>query len=143
MAVLLIILAAAASWFDMRRDMIPNRLLIPGLGAGVILRMTIDILEKKPLDILIMAAEVIVLFICLWPVYSTGGLGAGDCKLLLLAGVFLPVKQAIMVIISTFFIAAIEIVLLWLISRFGKRKRKIKAIHFAPAFLGAVLAGWL
>ena len=143
MAVLLIILAAAASWFDMRRDMIPNRLLIPGLGAGVILRMTIDILEKRPRDILIMAAEVIVLFICLWPVYSTGGLGAGDCKLLLLAGVFLPVKQAIMVIISTFFIAAIEIVLLWLISRFGKRKQKIEAIHFAPAFLGAVLAGWL
>lgn len=90
-----------------------------------------------------MAAEVIVLFICLWPVYATGGLGAGDCKLLLLAGVFLPVKQAVYVVINTFFAASVGIILLVLFCSVSGKKSELKSIRFAPAFLIAVLSGWL
>ena len=130
MAAVLTIVAGAAAWSDLRKKIIPNRLLFPGMAAGLLLRTAMDILEGKPLDILTMAAEITVLFICLWPVYGMGGLGAGDCKLLLLAGVFLPVKQAIFVVVSTFFIAAAGIVL----------SRKRKTIPLAPAFFAAVLA---
>lgn len=139
MAITLILLAAVASWFDMHKGIIPNRLVFPGMGIGIALRIAMDIFEKEPWDILSMALEVLVLFFCLWHVFAIGGLGAGDCKLLLLAGVFLPVQQAVLVIISTFFIAAIEIILLWLICRIKRKRQNITEIHFAPSFLLAVL----
>lgn len=123
-------LAAAAAWFDLRKNIIPNRLVFPGMGIGIFLRAAVGILGGDPSDMPEMAAEIFVLFICLWPFYLMGGLGAGDCKLLLLAGVFLPVKQAIFVVVSTFFIAAAGIVL----------SRKRKTIPLAPAFFAAVLA---
>lgn len=123
-------LATAAAWFDLRKNIIPNRLVFPGMGIGIFLRAAVGILGGDPSDMPEMAAEIFVLFICLWPFYLMGGLGAGDCKLLLLAGVFLPVKQAIFVVVSTFFIAAAGIVL----------SRKRKTIPLAPAFFAAVLA---
>lgn len=143
MAVILTIAAGAAAWSDLKRRIIPNRLLLPGMAAGSFLRIVVDILERKPFDILTMAAEITVLFICLWPVYAAGGLGAGDCKLLLLAGAFLPVKQAIFVIACTFFAAAAGIVLLTLFYGVKRRKRRVKSIPFAPAFFLAVLIGWI
>lgn len=133
MVTIVTILAAAAAWFDLRKNIIPNRLVFPGIGIGIFLRCAIGILDGNSPDILAMAAEITVLFICLWPFYAMGGLGAGDCKLLLLAGVFLPAKQAIFVVVSTFFIAAVQIVLS------GKRK----TIPLAPAFFVAALAGSL
>lgn len=137
------VLAIIAAWFDLRKNIIPNRLLFSGMGIGILLRTTIDILSGNPLDILIMAAEVVVLFIFLWPVYTIGGLGAGDCKLLLLAGALLPVNQAVYVVVNTFFIAAAEIILWKLIRKIKKEKREIHSIHFAPAFFMAALTGWL
>lgn len=136
-------MAALAAWFDLRKSIIPNRLVFSGMGIGILLRTAADILGKEPLDILLMAAGVIVLFICLWPVYAMGGLGAGDCKLLLTAGVFLPVKQAFFVVTATFFIAAAQIVLLTLFYKMKKEKKKIRTIRLAPAFFIAVLSGWL
>lgn len=139
MSIVLLWVATPAAWFDIRKGIIPNRLVFCGMGAGVMLRVTIDIFGKTPSDILVMVSEVILLFFCLWPIYRMGGLGAGDCKLLLLTGICLPVKQAILVIISTFFIAAAFIVLLWLIKRIRKKNDKITAIYFAPHFLMAIL----
>jgi len=140
MATMLILLAVAALLFDMRKDIIPNRLVFFGMGIGAVFRTVSDIMAERPLDILAMVLEAFLLFFCLWPVFATGGLGAGDCKLLLMAGVFLPVKQAVFVIVSTFFIAAAESILLILFFGIRKEKRKVTAIHFAPAFLLAVLS---
>lgn len=130
---MVIILAATAAWFDLRKNIIPNKVVFSGMGIGILFRTAAAVLGGKPPDILMMAAEVIVLFICLWPFYVAGGLGAGDCKLLLLAGVFLPAKQAIFVVAGTFFIAAIGIIVL----------KKKKSIPLAPAFFLAVSAGGL
>lgn len=143
MVTIVTISAIIAAWFDLRKNIIPNRLLFSGMGIGILLRTAEDILRKDSPDILSMAAEVIVLFICLWPFYVMGGLGAGDCKLLLMTGVFLPVKQTIFVVTGTFFIAAAEIVLLTLFYKIKKEKRKIRTMRLAPAFLAAVLLGWL
>lgn len=137
------ILSITAAWFDVRKGIIPNALVFSGMGVGVILRTAADINNGNYGDIFVMAAEVIVLFVCLWPFYGMGGLGAGDCKLLLVTGVFLPVKQAIFVITGTFFIAAAEIMLLKLIGKMRKQREEVKSIPFAPAFLLAVLLGWL
>lgn len=138
MSIVLLWVAVLAAWSDMRKGIIPNRLLFCGMGIGMALRIAMDLFDKMPSDILIIVPEVTVLFFCLWPVYRMGGLGAGDCKLLLLAGVCLPVKQAVLVIIYTFFVAAAGIILLWFIQKTGKTKSKITAIHFAPSFLLAV-----
>lgn len=139
MSMLLLWVAMLASWSDMRKNIIPNRLVFCGMGIGMMLRITMDILSKTSSDIFVMLPEVIILFFCLWPIYRMGGLGAGDCKLLLLAGICLPVKQAISVIISTFFIAAGEIMLLWLFQKIKREQKKMTAIHFAPSYLLAVL----
>lgn len=139
----MIILAMTAALCDLRKNVIPNRVLIPGMGIGIMLRISAAVAGKNLPDIFVMAAEVIVLFICLWPIYTMGGLGAGDCKLFLTAGVFLPVKQAVFVVIGTFFIAAAEIVLLTLFYKIKKRKEKIRIIRLAPAFFAALLIGWL
>ena len=109
------------------------------MGIGMVLRIAMDIFHKTSSDILVIVPEVLLLFFCVWPVYRMGGLGAGDCKLLLLTGVCLPVKHAISVIIGTFFIAAAEIMLLWIIRRIRKEKKKMTAIRFAPSYLLAVL----
>ena len=139
MEVILILLAAAALWFDMRKDVIPNRLLFPAAVIGVTARAAFSIGSEMPSDIFVMVLEVIVLLFCLWPVFAIGGLGAGDCKLLLMTGVYLPVKQSLFVVVSTFFIAAVESLLLILVFRMKKEKRRINAIHFALPFLLAVL----
>ncbi|MDE6951736.1 MAG: prepilin peptidase [Lachnospiraceae bacterium] len=143
MVTIVTVLAVLAAWFDLRKNIIPNRVVFPGIGIGILVRTASGILCGEPLDILVMTAEVIVLFICLWPVYTAGGLGAGDCKLFLMAGVFLPVKQAVFVVTFTFFIAAVQIVLFVLFCKVKKEKKKIRTIPLAPAFLIAVLSGWL
>lgn len=63
MAIIVTVLAALASWFDLRRGIIPNRLLFPVIGVGLLLRITTDILNRDPLDIFTMMTEVILLFI--------------------------------------------------------------------------------
>lgn len=137
------VLSLTAAWFDLKKRIIPNALVFTGMGAGLILRTAAAVHDGNFSDVFVMAAEVIVLFVCLWPFYSTGGLGAGDCKLLLMAGVFLPVKQAIFVITGTFFIAAAEIIPLKLLRKIRKQGKEVRAVPFAPAFLLAVLAEWL
>lgn len=137
------ILAIIAAWLDIKKNIIPNRLVFGGMGIGVLLRTTTDIFEKTLLDIPVMVLEMIIIFICLWPFYAAGGLGAGDCKLLVLTGVFLPVKEMIFIVAGTFFIAAAGIVILILFFKIKKEDRKIKTVRLAPAFLIAVLLGWL
>lgn len=143
MVTIVTVLAVLAAWFDLRKNVIPNRVVFPGIGLGILVRAASDILCGEPLDILVMTAEVIVLFICLWPAYAAGGLGAGDCKLFLMAGVFLPVKQTVFVVAVTFFIAAVQIMLLVLFCKVKRDKKKVRTIRLAPAFLIAVLSGWL
>ncbi len=143
MVTVVTVLAMTAALCDLRKNVIPNRVLFPGMGIGIILRISAAVAAKNLPDIFVMAAEVIVLFICLWPIYAMGGLGAGDCKLFLTAGVFLPVKQAFFVVTGTFFIAAAEIVLLTLFYKIKKKKKRIRIIRLAPAFFAALLIGWL
>ncbi len=130
---------AAAAWHDLHRDKIPNHLILCGMVLGIILRIAKDILLKDLWDIPTLVLEFLSLFFCLWPVYQTGGLGAGDCKLLLVAGIFLPVKQALFVIIVSFIIAAAGGILQLAIKKALKKKVVTGKIHFSVPLLLAML----
>ncbi len=130
---------AAAAWHDLHRDKIPNYLILYGMVMGIILRAAKDILLRDLWDIPTLILEFLLLFFCLWPVYQIGGLGAGDCKLLLVAGIFLPVKQALFVIIVSFFIAAAGGILQLVIKKVIKKKAVTGKIHFSVPLLLAML----
>lgn len=133
----------AAAWFDLRGDKIPNRLVLCGMASGILLRITGDLLLDNLWDIPVLVPEFLLLFFCLWPIYQVGGLGAGDCKLLLIAGIFLPVKQAFFIFIASLFIAAIGGVLLLLTGKLLKKKQGMTKIHFSIPVLGALLLSWV
>ncbi len=131
---------AVAAWYDLRGDRIPNRLILYGMAFGGILRTADSIFQKAPEHIFILLIEVIILFICLWPVYQTGGLGAGDVKLLLTIGIFLPVRQALFIIILSFLITAAAGGVWILADAVRKQKKKRRRIHFTlPVLSAAVL----
>lgn len=126
-----------AAWFDLRTDKIPNRLILWGMISGGLIRILYDVFVKKtPQDIMILIFEVTFLFFCLWPIYQMGGLGAGDSKLLLMTGVFLPVKQALFMIATAFFLAAAAGILKLLADGTHTGKRKI---HFTPPLLASAV----
>ncbi len=93
---------AAAS--DLRDGRIGNRLILAGAGTGLILQ----ILAYGPLGLLQGILQAAVLFAILWPVYQLSGLGAGDCKMLMMCALFFhdPEKLA-MFIVNGFVIAAV------------------------------------
>ncbi len=120
---------------DLRENKIPNRLILWGMIIGIGIRLTESVMRKNLSDMLILIPEVLFLFFCLWPVYQIDGLGAGDVKLLLMTGMFLPVKQALFIIITAFFAAAVLGGFKILTGKAWKRKRKIR---FTPPLLLAV-----
>ncbi len=133
----------AAVWFDLHGDKIPNCLVLCGMASGVLLRTAGGFLSDNLWDIPVLIPEFLLLFFCLWPIYQVGGLGAGDCKLLLMAGIFLPVKQAFFIFTASLFIAAMGGVLLLLTGKLLKKKRGMTRIHFSIPVLGALLLSWV
>jgi len=134
----LIILTAAAVRFDLRRDKIPNRLILYGMITGIFFRLAGDIFLKNLWDIPVIILEFLSLFVCLWPLYRMSALGAGDCKLLLMTGIFLPVKPVFFIFITSLFIAAAAGVLKMLFYRGLKKKKGMMRIHFSVSVFTAV-----
>lgn len=128
-----------AAGYDLHSDKIPNRLILYGMVWGSLIRLTADIFSKNTGDIPVLILELFLLFLCLWPVYQAGGLGAGDCKLLLMTGVFLPVKQVLFVLICSLFFAAGGGVLKMLWEKRVKRKQAAGKVHFSIPLLAAVV----
>lgn len=97
----LVLLLLAAVVCDFKGAIIPNRLIMTGMGLAAIWLFATEggsALIRIPL-------HAVFLLVCLWPLYQLGGLGAGDCKLLMLAGTFLPTKSMIPLIMGSFLIA--------------------------------------
>lgn len=81
----------AALMHDLQTDKIPNGLILSGLSAGILYTGLFHGMHS----LLLLIPGGILLFFCLWPLYRFYALGAGDCKLLLMAGTFLPVRQSL------------------------------------------------
>lgn len=75
--------------------------------------------------------QLIISFLCLWPIYQMQGLGAGDCKVLLVASIFLPTKSIFSFFLTALIIGAMIGLLKYAIPN-CKRKGKI---HFTIPIL--------
>lgn len=78
---------------------IPNTLVVAGLVAGLVTQ----VLTSGPYGLALAAGGAVVGFACLLPMYLSGGMGAGDVKLMAMCGAFLgPVHVAAAAIASLF-----------------------------------------
>jgi Flp pilus assembly protein protease CpaA len=90
--VLLVVLCAAAAAFDLRSGLIPNRLLLVGLGLTLFVRVAVECFaEGLPLSAVLLTMLVGTFACALIPLvlYAGKGLGGGDLKLLALGGLSL------------------------------------------------------
>ena len=95
-----------ACYFDKRESRIPNRLLLLGGFVEILFSMFLVVYRQDWWYIPEIIVRSVLFFFLLWPVYQIGGLGAGDCKLLLFIGMFLPIKISIFIYISSMVLAA-------------------------------------
>ena len=99
----LIVLLTAAVATDLKNHRIPNLLLWPSLSLALMLHMT-----SGGIDGLIVAIGGLALgFAILFPLYSVGGLGAGDVKLLSVVGSFLGPSGALIAGVATMIAGAL------------------------------------
>lgn len=87
-SIALVVLALAASWFDIRERRVPNWLTLGGLAAGLALRVPGG-LEEVGFGL----AGAGLCFLLALPFFLIGGLGGGDVKLLAAVGAFLGPVQ--------------------------------------------------
>lgn len=83
--ILLLVLLGGAVFTDLRSGRIYNAWLIPWTVSGTLLRLSRDGFSALPALFFLMFLTMLVLF----PFYRTGGLGAGDIKLLMAVSVYL------------------------------------------------------
>ena len=92
---------AAAVWHDVRARRIPNALVLPGALAGLALQALLPpgaglySLPFGALGLLLGLAGMALGLAMLLPMYMLGTMGAGDVKLLAMAGAFLGPQQVL------------------------------------------------
>ncbi len=87
----------AAAWMDIRSNRIPNTLVVAAALVGVAFSLTPTGIGSRD-----MAMGLVTGFALLLPCYALGIMGAGDVKLLAMAGTFLGVKATLLAGVATF-----------------------------------------
>ncbi len=98
----LFLLLCLAATSDLRDGRIPNRLLLAGGVTGLIFQGMAYGISGALLGIL----QAAVLFALLWPVYLFSGLGAGDCKMLMMCALFFHDPEKLAFFIANGFVIA-------------------------------------
>lgn len=98
---LLLLLLFLAALADLKTNCIPNGFLAAGMAIG----MTGSLLYGP--GIADSAASVSLAFLLLYPLFKIGALGAGDIKVLMMAGSFLSVKDFLAVLAAAFVTGAV------------------------------------
>lgn len=137
--VILFLFAGAATFCDMCTGKIPNRLLISGGIVGIAFGIFHMFYRQDYWYLLPCLLKFFLLFFILWPIYQIGALGAGDCKLLLLIGTFLPMKISVFILISSMTLAAGVGISRNIIRHFFLKKQPISGIHFSGCILLAMI----
>jgi len=86
----LVVVSAALSWIDLTQRRLPNRIVLPALGASVPLLLVAALLDgdlSKGLIALAAGAALFVLYLVL-ALISPRGMGMGDVKLAALVGLY-------------------------------------------------------
>lgn len=128
--VLLTVLLGGAVFTDLKSGRIYNAWLIPWTVSGALLRLIKDGLPALPVLLLPMFLTLLFLF----PFYRTGGLGAGDVKLLMAVSVFLtPAGYA------SCLMAILLFSLLYALTILAVRKDFHRGLHLALPIAAGVL----
>lgn len=100
--VILIGIFCAAVYMDLRFYKIPNLCILAGIISGLIMTCV----SYSPIEMLAACAVMAMIFAAFYPFYLMGGLGAGDVKLLMMTGCFIPCERIMQYLLVTFAIAA-------------------------------------
>lgn len=134
---MLFVLLCIAVWSDIRTTKISNRLILAGLAAGLSFR----IWGSGGAGVFTFLVNISIPVILLYLLFLKRALGAGDIKLFSVAGGFLGSKELIMLILTTFLIAA-GLSLLKIIQLIVQKKWHCGEKHFIH-FSIAILMGYL
>lgn len=139
--ILLFFLLLAALLFDIRSFRIPNRLIVAGVGSGIVYRCLWPGESAFYYYLLGMAG----IFLLLIPLYRLRAIGGGDVKLLSVCALFTGFERGVWITIYALLFGGIfSIIYLVYHHIFSKQsKTERHVIHFSiPIFLGAVTE-WL
>lgn len=140
----LALLLALATASDLRARRIPNRLILCGLAKAGLLHASAMWLHLSP-----MAgahwwsplAGLLVGSAMLLPVHLLGGMGAGDVKLMAMAGAFVGAREAAWAALYALAAGGLACAAALLWSR--RSRRRPPPMPYAPALsLGVALAAW-
>lgn len=123
---------------DLRRRIIPNRIILIGLWLIIPIRLFIT--HTLPLWDYLLAGLLVGFLLYGLAVASKGGIGGGDIKLFFLIGFFIGLKATLL----TLFAASLLGYLFGAMSRLLRRKKDVKVIPFGPfiAFAGLFAYLW-
>lgn len=99
----LVLLLIAAVFMDLKYDRIANGWIV----FGIILGLSFRIGESGLYGVYSAGVSMLVSFVLLYPVYKINGLGAGDVKLFLVIGSFVPTVKLVHIILVSFMIGAV------------------------------------
>jgi prepilin peptidase CpaA len=93
MTIALIAIMAAGAWYDVRWRRIPNDLTVPAIVLGLSLRGTGAVLAHDGWMLVDGLGGMAIAFAVTFPLFAVRGVGGGDVKLLMAAGVFLGMSR--------------------------------------------------
>ncbi len=98
---LLLLISMAAAYFDLRKRIIPNCLILPGWIAGI----GLSVFKRGITETTQFLLFCVVAVICMYPFFISESLGAGDVKLYAILPVFCN-KQSILILYFCIFCVA-------------------------------------
>ena len=101
--IILIAIFCAVVYTDLRFYKIPNACILAGMVSGLFLTCVSYSIGRMLLACMAMA----IVFAVFYPFYLMGGLGAGDVKLLMMAGCFIQGMRLMQYLLITFMAAAV------------------------------------
>lgn len=130
-----IVLLFAAAAIDFKKQIIPNQLILSGIGVRVVLLATEVIFERDTI-VLTLCSELLgtvgIFLVCMiFLLIMKNSIGMGDIKLFMVMGLYLGLYSMMNAIMSSLILAFICTVGLLLTRRKGKKD----SVPFAPAVL--------
>lgn len=121
---------------DFRTAKIRNLLILTGMLTAILVNSIYFIREEssvhvKCFQLAEQIGNILILFIILYALYKAGALGAGDCKLLLMIGMYLPIKKSIEILIGSLVLAAVYGTVRNMVRIIWLKKERIAGIHYA------------
>ena len=131
--VILIGVFCAAVYMDLRFYKIPNWCILAGVVSGLIMTYV----SYSVVGMLAACVAMVTVFAVFYPFYLMGGLGAGDVKLLMVAGCFIRGERLLQYLLIMFGAAAVISIVK--IALFRESRERI--VYFTGYFKKAVFTG--